>query len=128
MEHWHADLEPRALALPAVYHIRHIGGEDERHAVPLDAAKLLGIAKELSKINVEEVTALCQHHIVVVAIAHPCVAMMRESKDVLNRPRMYVATQYPAHDSIKLRCARSNAAEWGLAIFSLSYNDTQWAA
>ena len=43
---------PSHLVTP-VDHVHHVWGQDERDSVPLDRAKLLSIAKKLSKVDVE---------------------------------------------------------------------------
>ena len=61
-------METGCLGISLVDHVRHVGREHKWNAVSLDAAKLLIVAKVLAVVDVEEVAALGQHHVVVVAV------------------------------------------------------------
>ena len=64
------ELELLTLAIAAVNDVSHVWRQHERSAIALDASKHLRVAEELSEVDVEEVTAVSDHDVVVVAITN----------------------------------------------------------
>ena len=50
-------------------HLYHIRCEDEGSSITLEGAKHLGVAEELAEVDVEEVSAVLHHDVVVVSVA-----------------------------------------------------------
>ena len=62
-------LEASGGLLGLIDHIEHVRGEEEGRAVALEAGKGLRVAQVLAVVDVEHVTGVLDHDVVVVAVA-----------------------------------------------------------